>query len=202
MKKLWRSIRIPVCLMLAAGLVACGGNSGGSVVLAGSETSCDSDAPAETVISVPATASALEGDWTTGCFPFDRTANTQSALLTLSISGTSSVYTAYSYSDFNCSVPAISPDTGAVIVNGNEDFLEFPEESVSTSLGEASFINFTTVSITVDSMPVPSEFVEPTTLYSIYRITDDGRLYFGNGASTSLEARPLTLDVFFYYIRL
>ena len=151
---------------------------------------------------VASIVSALEGDWTTGCFPFDRTANTQSSLLTLSISGTSSVYTAYSYSDFNCSVPAISPDTGAVIINGNEDILEFPEQSVTTSLGEASFINFTTVAATVDSMPVPAEFFEPSTWFSIYTITDDGRLFFGNGASFSEEARPLDLDVFFYYIRL
>ena len=146
--------------------------------------------------------SELEGDWTTGCFPFQGAANTQSSLLTLSISGNTSVYTAYSYSDLDCGVPAISPETGAPIVNGNEDLLEFPDESVNTSLGEASFINFTTQSATVDSMPVPDEFFEPTTLYSIYTITDDGRLFFGNGASNSPENRPLTLDVFFYYFRL
>ena len=158
--------------------------------------------PVPTPVPVPPTLSALDGDWTTGCFLFQGAGNTQSSLLTLSINGTSSVYTAYSYSDLNCSVPAISPDTGAVILNGNEDFLEFPDQTVATSLGEASFINFTAMSAIVDSMPIPDEYVAGIRLYSIYTITDDGRLFFGNGASSSPETRPLTLDVFFFYIRM
>ena len=159
-------------------------------------------APTPEPVPVPPTLSALDGDWTTGCFLFDGDGNTQSSLLTLSINGTSSVYTSYSYSDFNCSVPAISPDTGAVILNGNEDFLEFPDQTVATSLGEASFINFTAMSAIVDSMPIPDEYVAGIRQYSIYTITDDGRLFFGNGASSSPETRPLTLDVFFFYIRM
>ena len=159
-------------------------------------------APTPEPVPVPPTLSALDGDWTTGCFLFDGDGNTQSSLLTLSINGTSSVYTSYSYSDFNCSVPAISPDTGAVILNGNEDIFEFPDETVATSLGEASFINFTAMSAIVDSMPIPDEYVAGIRQYSIYTITDDGRLFFGNGASSSPETRPLTLDVFFFYIRM
>ena len=159
-------------------------------------------APTPEPVPVPPTLSALDGDWTTGCFLFDGDGNTQSSLLTLSINGTSSVYTAYSYSDLNCSVPAISPDTGAVILNGNEDILEFPDQTVATSLGEASFINFTAMSAIVDSMPIPDEYVAGIRQYSIYTITDDGRLFFGNGASSSPETRPLTLDVFFFYIRM
>ena len=146
-------------------------------------------------------AGALDGDWTTGCFLFDGEGNTQSSLLTLSISGTSSTFTAFSYSDLDCSVPAIS-ETGAVILNGNEDILEFPDETVTTTLGEASFINFTTQSSIVDSMPVPPEFFEPITLYSIYTITNDGRLFFGSSSSTTPANRPTTLDVFFYYSRM
>ena len=158
--------------------------------------------PAPAPEPVPPTLSALDGDWTTGCFLFQGAGNTQSSLLTLSINGTSSVYTSYSYSDFNCSGPAISPDTGAVILNGNEDILEFPDQTVATSLGEASFINFTAMSAIVDSMPIPDEYVAGIRQYSIYTITDDGRLFFGNGASSSPETRPLTLDVFFFYIRM
>ena len=146
-------------------------------------------------------AGALDGDWTTGCFLFDGEGNTQSSLLTLSISGTSSTFTAFSYSDLDCSVPAIS-ETGAVILNGNEDTLVFPDETVTTTLGEASFINFTTQSSIVDSMPVPPEFFEPITLYSIYTITNDGRLFFGSSSSTTPANRPTTLDVFFYYSRM
>jgi len=280
MSKFSRAIRVSSCVLLAAGLAACGGSSGG-VVTVDSESSGSQDettvsdettgtdgtaviagpepapapipapepepAPAPQPEPVPApapapapapepepapipapvpeptpepapapvpepepapaptpappTLSALDGDWTTGCFLFDGEGNTQSSLLTLSINGTSSVYTAYSYSDFNCSVPAIS-DTGAVILNGNEDILEFPDETVETSLGEASFINFTTVSSIVDSMPVPDEFVAGSRLYSIYTITDDGQLFFGNGASNNPDTRPLTLDVFFFYVRM
>lgn len=191
MAALSSTIRVSVCVFMATLLIACGGSSGG-VVVANSGISPGAG---------PA-ANALQGNWTTGCFAFDRTANTQSAVLTLSINGTSSVYTAFSYSDLNCSVPAISPETGAVIENGNTDFLEFPAQTVMTSLGEASFINFTTESVTVDSMPLSPEDFQPITLFSIFLVTDDGRLFFGNGSSTSEETRPLTLDVFFNYIRL
>ena len=131
--------------------------------------------------------SELDGNWTTGCFPFDGQGNTQSALLTLSFDGSSSVYTEYAYSDTNCSVPAILPETGEVIEIEIVDSLEFPGESVSTALGEAHFINFTSGA---------------TTRYTIYTITDDGQLYFGDGISDSPETRPLTLDVFFFYIRM
>jgi len=201
MSKFLRALRAPTCVLLVTGLVACGGSSGGVVTVDGTMAPSENLTVPPVPEPVPPTLSALDGDWTTGCFLFEGAGNSQSSILTLSINGTSSVYTAYSYSDLNCSVPAIS-DTGAVILNGNEDMLEFPDQTVATSLGEASFINFTTMSAIVDSMPIPDEYVAGTRLYSIYTVTDDGRLFFGNGASNSPETRPLTLDVFFYYIRM
>ena len=201
MSKFLRALRAPTCVLLVTGLVACGGSSGGVVTVDGMMAPSENLTVPPAPEPVPPTLSALDGDWTTGCFLFEGAGNSQSSVLTLSINGTSSVYTAYSYSDLNCSVPAIS-DTGAVILNGNEDMLEFPDQTVATSLGEASFINFTTMSAIVDSMPIPDEYVAGTRLYSIYTVTDDGRLFFGNGASSSPETRPLTLDVFFFYIRM
>ena len=201
MSKFLRALRAPTCVLLVTGLVACGGSSGGVVTVDGMMAPSENLTVPPAPEPVPPTLSALDGDWTTGCFLFEGAGNSQSSVLTLSINGASSVYTAYSYSDLNCSVPAIS-DTGAVILNGNEDMLEFPDQTVATSLGEASFINFTTMSAIVDSMPIPDEYVAGTSLYSIYTVTDDGRLFFGNGASSSPETRPLTLDVFFFYIRM
>ena len=201
MSKFLRALSAPTCVLLVTGLVACGGSSGGVVTVDGMMAPSENLTVPPAPEPVPPTLSALDGDWTTGCFLFEGAGNSQSSILTLSINGTSSVYTAYSYSDLNCSVPAIS-DTGAVILNGNEDMLEFPDQTVATSLGEASFINFTTMSAIVDSMPIPDEYVAGTSLYSIYTVTDDGRLFFGNGASSSPETRPLTLDVFFFYIRM
>ena len=129
----------------------------------------------------------LDGNWITECFLTQGQGNTQSSMLTLLFDANSSVYTEYAYSDTNCSVPAIFPDTGAAVENiVIEDTLSFPEESVSTPLGDAPFINFTN---------------GPATRYSIYRITD-AQLYFGDGISDTPENRPTTIDEFFYYTRL
>ena len=113
------------------------------------------------------------------------------------IDGNSSVFTTFSYSDLDCSVPVTPIDGVIATVSSNTDSLEFPDETVATTLGEASFINFSNESFTTDGVNMPAS----ATLFSIYLI-NDGRLFFGAGASNTPEARPLSLDVFFYYTRL
>ena len=129
----------------------------------------------------------LEGNWTTGCFQFSGESNSQSSFLTLSIAGNTSVFEGRSFTDLDCTVPAVSPDTGDELVDRAEDTLEFPGETVPTSLGESPFINFTNGSFT---------------RFSIFTITPDDRLFFGATSSSSEDNRPLTLDEFFYYERL
>ena len=129
----------------------------------------------------------LEGNWTTGCFLFSGESNSHSSSLTLSIAGNTSVFEGRSYTDLNCTVPVVSPVTGDELVDRAEDTLEFPGNTVATSLGEAPFINFINGS---------------STRFSIFTVTPDDRLFFGAGSSSTAENRPLSLDEFFYYKRL
>lgn len=160
------------------------------------DTLNETSAPAPDVDPVPQIAREMDGSWTTGCFPFEGGGDSQSRVLTLVIEGDTSVFTAFSYSDLNCSVPATPIDGVIATESSNTDSLEFPDQTVSTSLGEASFINFTTESFTNDGVTEPGS----GTVFSIF-IIDDDRLFFGAGASTTPENRPLTLDLFFFYTR-
>ena len=160
------------------------------------DTLNETSAPAPDVDPVPQIAREIDGSWTTGCFPFEGGGDSQSRVLTLVIEGDTSVFTAFSYSDLNCSVPATPIDGVIATESSNTDSLEFPDQTVSTSLGEASFINFTTESFTNDGVTEPGS----GTVFSIF-IIDDDRLFFGAGASTTPENRPLTLDLFFFYTR-
>ena len=155
--------------------------------------------PDSTPDPVASVTSGLVGDWTTGCFAFDGVFSTQSELLTLSFDDNTEVFNSASFSDLNCTVPTISPETGAVVASTTVNSLEFPGESVTTSLGDASFINFTTESTTVDGVPVSEEFLGQRR-FSIYSVSEDGRLFFGRSGNTP-ESRPTTLDVFFFFVR-
>ena len=217
MGKLLREFNLLVCLLLGVGLTACGGSDSGSgaadsgevsdgaVVEGGSSENTDSAddtiSPTPGVDQVAPIVSALEGTWTSGCFLFEGNGNEQSRLLTLAVEGSTSVSTMFSYSDLNCSVPVIpSIENGVAIESSMVNSVEFPEQTVTTSLGEASFINFTTVSMTVDGV---TEILGSSTRFTIFLITDDGQLFFGaGGASNSPESRPQTLDLFFPLIRL
>ena len=174
------------------------GNGGGSE---NTDSSGETSSPAPGADQAPPIVSALEGTWSSGCFPFQGGGNEQSRLLTLAVEGSTSVSTMFSYSDLNCSVPVIpSIENGVAIESSMVDSVEFPEQTVTTSLGEASFINFTTVSMTVDGV---TEILGSSTRFTIFLITDDGQLFFGaGGASNSPESRPQTLDLFFPLIRL
>ena len=131
-------------------------------------------------------AELLQGSWTTGCFLFDREGNAQSSRTDFTVAGSSSVFEVRRYADLNCTVPAMSSTTGEELRTRIEDTIVFPGETVATTLGEALFLNF---------------FNGSSTRYTIFTITPDERLFFGNGISTSEENRPLTLDVFFYHHR-
>ena len=131
-------------------------------------------------------AELLQGSWTTGCFLFDREGNAQSSRTDFTVAGSSSVFEVRRYADLNCTVPAMSSTTGEELRTRIEDTIVFPGETVATTLGEALFLNF---------------FNGSSTRYTIFTITPDERLFFGNGISTTEENRPLTLDVFFYHHR-
>ena len=131
-------------------------------------------------------AELLQGNWTTGCFLFEGEANSQSSRIDFTVEGSSSVFEEVQFSDLNCSVPAVSPITGDELMSRFEDIIVFPGETVATSLGEAPFINF---------------FNGSSTRFSIFTITPDDQLFFGNGISNTEDNRPLSLDVFFYYHR-
>jgi len=198
MKNQWRFTQNCTCVLLAATLFACGGSSGGAVVStinpAVENLSTESTATTE----APELKETLDGTWTTGCFQFQGGGSSRSRLLTLVINQDSSVFTTFSYSDLDCSIPVIPVDGVIATESSNTDRLEFPDETVTTTLGEASFINFTNESFTTDGMTTPGS----GTLFSIYLIDDDGQLFFGDGAGTTAQTRPLTLDVFFFYTRL
>ena len=125
--------------------------------------------------AVNPTVALLQGNWSTGCFLFAGEGNSQSSELTLSIQGISSVFEGRSYTDDNCTLYLRCLRT-----------LVFPGETVTTSLGEAPFIDF---------------FDGSSSRFSIFTISDD-RLFFGDGISGASENRPTTLDQFFYYERL
>lgn len=131
-------------------------------------------------------AASLQGSWTTGCFLFEGEANSQSSRSNFTVAGNTSVAESRRFADFNCSVPAVFPDTGEEVMTRFEDTIIFPGETVATTLGEAPFINF---------------FNGSSTRFSIFTITPDNRLFFGDGISNTEENRPLTLDVFFYLRR-
>ena len=73
---------------------------------------------------------------------FEGEGNSQSSLLTLTIEDNVSVFEGRSYTDLNCTVPAVSAVTGDELVDRVEDTLIFPGDTVATSLGEAPFIDF------------------------------------------------------------
>ena len=131
-------------------------------------------------------AQSLQGNWTTGCFLFDREGNAQSSRTDFTVAGSSSVFESRRYADTNCTVPAVSSTTGEELMTRFEDTIIFPRETVATTLGEAPFLNF---------------FNGSSTRFTIFTITPDERLFFGDGISTTEENRPLTLDVFFYHHR-
>ena len=131
-------------------------------------------------------AELLQGRWTTGCFLFEGEANSQSSRSDFTVMGNTSVAESRRFADFNCSVPAVFPDTGEEVMTRFEDIIIFPGETVATTLGEAPFINF---------------FNGSSTRFSIFTVTPEDRLFFGDGISNTEENRPLTLDVFFFLQR-
>ena len=131
-------------------------------------------------------AELLQGRWTTGCFLFEGEANSQSSRSDFTVMGNTSVAESRRFADFNCSVPAVFPDTGEEVMTRFEDTIIFPGETVATTLGEAPFINF---------------FNGSSTRFSIFTVTPEDRLFFGDGISNTEENRPLTLDVFFFLQR-
>ena len=145
---------------------------------------CGSEDPAVELLQ-----EMLQGNWTTGCFLSAGAGNSQSSEITFSVEGNSSVFEERSYTDLNCTVPAVSPVTGDDLVERIEDTLVFPGGTVATSLGVAPFIDFINAS--------SSRF----SIFTINQEVQNDRLFFGAGISDTPENRPLTLDEFFYYER-
>ena len=193
-----------------------------AVVVSGCSSSDDddssdiTDASSETSMLAPGspiptpTSSVLEGSWTTGCvledenFPEDGY-----TIFNLTIEGDTLDAVEFGFTDSACSIPTI--DSATIEISFS---LEFPDGSVTTSLGEASFIDLTPESVTIDGeqlTPAQQAALEELglfdTVFDIFLIDSEGRLYFGDTDvegqnATTAEMRPQTLDTFGAFIRL
>lgn len=150
------------------------------------DTSASMPAPGETPVD-PITVDGLAGQWQRPCAASTTSADYSTADMT--IADNVATITQSIFTDSACTTPA-SP---AVIVTENS--LVFDNTTSNTSLGDASNLESTVESRTVDGVS-STDGINAIT-YDILLITNN-TLYFGdksgenNGTTTTL--RPLTLD--------
>ena len=192
--------KVTLFAVLIVGLTACGGGSGGiDTVFLPDGTSV----PAPEFNSVAPLQSDLQGSFTSGCVFDPLPGSAQGSFTeTVAIEGNTLIGTLLSFSDDNCSVPALPAEFIT------EESLVLPGGSVTTSFGEAAFIDVTLESFTIDGELAP-EFLaltEPDVTFTIFLITNDGLWFtgetFGINDGSSPERRPTTLDFGFALTRL
>ncbi len=179
-----------------------GGDTG--MPTGGNETSM----PANGGTTPPVTSSdsALNGTWIRSCGVSDEDDLSEGyEIINLTFNGDTGTSTVYSYSDASCSTPTTQ---GPQVIALEVSFV-FPDGSVTTSLGDAKYIDVTTEGATADGVQVPNATGFTETLYDIYLVTNDGKLYFGNdnelddsANGDSPETRPQTLETTFFFTRM
>lgn len=194
--------KVALCTALIVGLTACGGSSGGggiSTVFLPDGTSL----PAPEFNPVVPTQADLQGSFTSGCV-FDPLSGSSEGSFTetITVEGNTLVGTLLSFTDNDCTVPALPAEFVT------EESFVLPGGSVTTSLGEAAFIDVTLESLTEDG-ELTSEFLaltEPDVTFTIFLITTDGLWFsgetFGINDGSSPALRPATLDTDFAFTRL
>lgn len=198
MSSLINTVRVSLCAVASAGLVACGGGSSSGIIPDGIS--------APDGIGVPDLAenplSALEGTWIRSCSLIDPDdAESGYGIETTVVTGSIATSTLFAFSDNLCAT-ALTPFEFLTV-----ESLEFPPGSVTTSMGEASFIDSTIEEFTADGEPVTdlSEFGLLENTFNIFLITDDELVFSGDldeAAGDSPETRPTTLDPDTFFIRL
>ena len=188
--------RIVLAASVCCGLAACGSSDSDSTAIDSAifadDGSTGSPEPDETLASA---AIGFDGTWESNCaqeLPF---AGAEFQQATLVADGNEYSTTIRAFLDSDCSVPSDPAVTTSVFLS------QFPGGSVTTPLGEASFIDNTLVGLDIDGFDA-FEFGQQTGVipvqYNIFLLGSDGRLYFGE-PGFSLDARPVELktDVFF-----
>ena len=193
--------RLVAAAAVCCSLAACeGGDSDSttidSAILADDSVINDSDdGSINDDVALASPATGFDGTWESNCaqeLPF---AGSEFQQATLVAEGNTSTSTIRSFLDSDCSVPS----NPAVAIS--EFSSQFPGGSVTTPLGEASFIDDRLVGFVIDGFDAfelgQQTGVDPVQ-YNIFLVGTDGRLYFGEPGFT-LEDRPTELktDVFF-----
>ena len=177
-----RPITVSLALAFTLSLAACGSDSSNSSDAATGTMPAPGANPVE-----PVTLEGLDGTWSQACLANSADATFSTATLTAAdnvATITQSVYT-----DNACTSAA----TPASIETQRS--LVFDDTTTSTSLGDASNVEWTVESKTIDGVSDTSDI--NGTVYDVMLITN-GTLYFGDrsGAKdgTSEALRPTTLD--------
>ena len=177
--------RVVLAAAICCGLTACGSDS---------DSTIDSFLADDGLTAAPQ-ATGFDGTWESNCaqeLPF---AGSEFQQATLVADGNTYTTTIRSFLDSDCSV-ASEP-----AVTTTEFSSQLPGGSVTTSLGEASFIDNTLTGLDIDGFDAftlsQQTGVNPVQ-YNIFLVGSDGRLYFGE-PGFELDERPTELktDVFF-----
>ncbi len=177
-----RPITVSLALAFTLSLAACGSDSSNSSDAATGTMPAPGANPVE-----PVTLEGLDGTWSQDCLANSADATFSTATLTAAdnvATITQSVYT-----DNACTSAA----TPAPIETQRS--LVFDDTTTSTSLGDASNVEWTVESKTIDGVSDTSDI--NGTVYDVMLITN-GTLYFGDRSGgkdgTSEALRPTTLD--------
>lgn len=142
--------------------------------------------------------SELEGTWAGGCVCFDSeepAEDYQRSALTFAASD--SHRSTIAYADSNCCVVRESGILQSRSSLQSAGFVSRPADSVDTSLGAVPFIDVFTQQYTIDNQPIAgfsaAMFVSENT-YNIAH-TDGGTLFLGAMDESSIEQRPVEIDV-------
>ena len=139
--------------------------------------------------------SAFDGTWESNCAQELPIPGSEFQQATLVADGDAYTTTIRSFSDSDCSVPAVP----SVVVS---DFsIQLPGGSVPTPFGDATFIDVMLEGLTIDgfdSFALSQQIGIPSAQFDIFVIGSDGLLYFGVPA-LSAENRPteVNTDVIF-----
>ena len=139
--------------------------------------------------------SAFDGIWESNCAQELPIPGSEFQQATLVADGDAYTTTIRSFSDSDCSVPAVP----SVVVS---DFsIQLPGGSVPTPFGDATFIDVMLEGLTIDgfdSFALSQQIGIPSAQFDIFVIGSDGLLYFGVPA-LSAENRPteVNTDVIF-----
>jgi len=144
-------------------LVGCGGGSDNPTTTGPTDNSNQTSMPVDgDNNNAGQVNSALEGTWRFDCQSDGDGEDEEFEKGTLTVSGTTATSVVASYIDSDCTIPGEFAN-GRLVTS-----LEFPGGSVQTSLGAATFVNFTLESSEVNGVPLSAEEIAVLEQFGVF----------------------------------